>query len=128
MTPHLSAVGLVVSDLVRSFDCYRLLGLDLPTEPPDSPHFEVTLPGGLRLLWDTVESVRSFHPEFTPGTGGASLAFDCGSPDGVDATYKALLSASCTEVKAPWDAFWGQRYALVQDPDGHSIDLFAALS
>jgi len=28
--------------------------------------------------------------------------------------------------QAPWDAFWGQRYAVVIDPDGNWIDLFAA--
>jgi len=27
----------------------------------------------------------------------------------------------------PMDAFWGQRYAQVQDPDGTVIDLYAAL-
>jgi uncharacterized glyoxalase superfamily protein PhnB len=27
----------------------------------------------------------------------------------------------------PWDADWGQRYAQVKDPDGNSVDLFAAL-
>ncbi|MFZ2527715.1 MAG: VOC family protein [Rhodococcus sp. (in: high G+C Gram-positive bacteria)] len=128
MTPHLSAVGLVVNDLVRSFECYRLLGLDLPTELPDSPHFEVTLPGGLRLMWDTVESVRAFAPEFTLAPGGASLAFDCGGAEHVDATCTALLDAGCTQVKAPWDAFWGQRYAQLEDPDGYPIDLFAALA
>jgi uncharacterized glyoxalase superfamily protein PhnB len=30
-------------------------------------------------------------------------------------------------VKEPWDAFWGQRYAAVGDPDGNLIDLFAPL-
>jgi len=30
--------------------------------------------------------------------------------------------------KAPWDAFWGQRYAQVLDPDGNSVDLFAPLA
>jgi uncharacterized glyoxalase superfamily protein PhnB len=29
--------------------------------------------------------------------------------------------------KEPWDAFWGHRYAQLQDPDGVGIDLFAAL-
>lgn len=29
--------------------------------------------------------------------------------------------------KAPWDAFWGQRYAVVVDPDGNLVDLFADL-
>ena len=27
----------------------------------------------------------------------------------------------------PFDAFWGQRYATVRDPDGNAVDLFAAL-
>lgn len=27
----------------------------------------------------------------------------------------------------PWDAFWGQRYAVVHDPDGTPVDLFAGL-
>jgi hypothetical protein len=29
--------------------------------------------------------------------------------------------------KEPWDAFWGQRYAIVHDPDGNTVDLFAEL-
>jgi hypothetical protein len=27
----------------------------------------------------------------------------------------------------PWDAFWGMRYAVVFDPDGRPVDLFAVL-
>jgi hypothetical protein len=27
----------------------------------------------------------------------------------------------------PWDAFWGQRYAVVHDPDGNGVDLLAPL-
>ena len=29
--------------------------------------------------------------------------------------------------KPPWDAFWGMRYAIVHDPDGNPVDLFAPL-
>lgn len=32
-----------------------------------------------------------------------------------------------TGVKEPWDAFWGQRYCSVMDPDGNQIDIFANL-
>lgn len=127
MTIHFSAVGLVVEDLGRSFECYRRLGLDLPTEAPDVPHFEVTTAGGVRLMWDTIESVSSFDPDFEPGQGGPSLAFDCGSPSEVDETYASLVAVGCAPAMKPWDAVWGQRYACVLDPDGHSIDLFAAL-
>jgi uncharacterized glyoxalase superfamily protein PhnB len=27
----------------------------------------------------------------------------------------------------PWDAFWGQRYALLRDPDGVEVNLYAPL-
>ena len=37
------------------------------------------------------------------------------------------LRPATTGHHEPWDAFWGQRYATVLDPDGNSVDLFAAL-
>ena len=36
-----------------------------------------------------------------------------------------IRDAGFTVVKEPWDAFWGQRYAIVADPDGYMVDLFA---
>ncbi|EHK83203.1 glyoxalase/bleomycin resistance protein/dioxygenase [Rhodococcus pyridinivorans AK37] len=79
-----------------------MLGLDLPTEAPEVPHFEVTLPGGLRLMWDTVESVRSFDPEFEPSSGStAALTFDCGSPEAVDATLAVLVEAGALRRRHP---------------------------
>jgi uncharacterized glyoxalase superfamily protein PhnB len=30
-------------------------------------------------------------------------------------------------LRSPFDAFWGQRYATVLDPDGNTVDLFAPL-
>jgi uncharacterized glyoxalase superfamily protein PhnB len=46
----------------------------------------------------------------------------------VDATYADLVGAGYEGHLEPWDAFWGQRYAAVNDPDGHTVDLFAPLS
>ena len=34
---------------------------------------ETTLPGGLRLAWDTQETVRSFLPDWQPATGGSDF-------------------------------------------------------
>jgi hypothetical protein len=60
-----------------------------------------------------VATVHSFAPEWTKPSGGnaMSLAFRCA--DRGD--------------REPWDAFWGQRYARVEDPDGNVVDLFAPL-
>jgi catechol 2,3-dioxygenase-like lactoylglutathione lyase family enzyme len=128
MTIRFNVIGVVVADMGRSLAFYRRLGLDLPASADDQPHVEVALPGGLRLAFDTIETIRSFDPSWSPPSGGhrMALAFECDSPDEVNATFKELVAAGYSGHLEPWDAFWGQRYATVADPDGNGVDLFAA--
>ncbi|MFZ5991032.1 MAG: VOC family protein [Deinococcota bacterium] len=123
---RLDLVGLVVRDMKASLDFYRRLGFDLPAEADREGHVEASLSGGLRFAWDTLEVMRSFDPsyELHPAHAGAYL---CDSPAEVDAKYAELVGAGYQSHKEPWDAFWGQRYAQVKDPDGHTVDLFAPL-
>jgi|SRR5687767_5162444 catechol 2,3-dioxygenase-like lactoylglutathione lyase family enzyme len=130
MSPRFSAIGLVSSDMARSLAFYRDLGLDVPADATaDAPHVEVPLPGGLRLLLDPVETVRSFDPEWTSPTGSsrAGIALECDDPSEVDEVWKAMVAAGHQGHLEPWDAVWGQRYASLTDPDGNTVDLFAAL-
>jgi uncharacterized glyoxalase superfamily protein PhnB len=130
MTVQFDLIGLVVADMATSLAFYRLLGLDIPAEADGEPHVEVVVRGGLRLAFDTVDTVRSFDPKWTAPSGGPgmSLAFHCGDPGDVDETYARLVAAGYASHREPWDAFWGQRYAQVHDPDGNSVDLFAPLA
>jgi catechol 2,3-dioxygenase-like lactoylglutathione lyase family enzyme len=130
MQARLDMIGLVVQDMGRSLAFYRRLGLAVPAEADREPHVETTLPGGLRLAWDTVETVRSFDPDWTAPSGSprVGLAFLCDSPADVDRAFAELVAEGYEGHKEPWDAFWGQRYAMVHDPDGNSVDLFAPLS
>lgn len=129
MTPRFDLIGLVVADMARSLEFYRRLGLDVPEGAEGEPHVELTLDGGMRLAWDTIETIRSFDPAWSPPSGGhrIGLAFACATPDEVDAVFADLVGAGHVGHLAPWDAFWGQRYAAVLDPDGNSVDLFAPL-
>ncbi len=43
----------------------------------------------------------------------------------MDAFYTELTGAGCHGERTLWDAPWGQRYAVVGDPDGHGVALFA---
>ncbi|MBQ0852618.1 MULTISPECIES: VOC family protein [Streptomyces] len=130
MTPRFDLIGLVVSDMAASLAFYRRLGLTFPEGAESLPHVEAELPGGLRFALDTEDTIRSFHPDWRPPTGGGriALAFLCDSPADVDATYEALLAAGHTAELKPFDAPWGMRYATVQDPDGNGVDLFAHLA
>jgi catechol 2,3-dioxygenase-like lactoylglutathione lyase family enzyme len=129
MTARFEAIGLVVADMGKSLAFYRRLGLDLPAAADAEPHVDLELTPGIRLLWDTAENVRSFDPTWSPPSGGArmGLAFGCDSPADVDRLYTELINAGYEGHLAPWDAFWGQRYASVRDPDGNGVDLFAPL-
>lgn len=127
MQARLDMIGIVAQDLARSLAFYRLLGLEIPPDAEQQPHVETTLPGGMRLAWDTVETIRSFDPSWQPPSGSPriGLAFRFETPAEVDAAYQTLTAAGYEGHKAPWDAPWGQRYALVHDPDGNGVDLFA---
>jgi catechol 2,3-dioxygenase-like lactoylglutathione lyase family enzyme len=122
-------IGIVVADMPASLAFYRRLGFDIPTGVDTEPHVEITLPNGLRLAWDPVATIHSFDPGWEKPSGGArvALAFKCDSPAEVDAVYADLTGAGYRGHLAPFDAFWGQRYATVHDPDGNGVDLFAAL-
>jgi uncharacterized glyoxalase superfamily protein PhnB len=129
MTARFFATGLVVNDMGRALAFYRLLGLDIPADADELPHVDVPLPTGGRLMFDTVETVHSFDPGWEAPRGGhrVGLAFECESPSDVDAVFGTLVGAGHETHLEPWDAVWGQRYASVRDPDGNSIELFAAL-
>jgi catechol 2,3-dioxygenase-like lactoylglutathione lyase family enzyme len=125
--PDLNAIGIVASDMAASIRFYRLLGLDVP-ETSDEGHVDTFLPNGVRFMLDTEEVVRSFKEDWTRETGNQiSLAFECASPEEVDEAYARVTGSGFDGEKEPWDAFWGQRYALLRDPDGVEVNLYAAL-
>jgi catechol 2,3-dioxygenase-like lactoylglutathione lyase family enzyme len=124
--PALNAIGIVSKDLGASVRFYRLLGVAFPD--PDGDHVEATLPNGVRLMLDALALIKSLDTDWTEPKGHRMvLAFECASPAEVDATHAKLTAAGHRSKTAPWDAFWGQRYAQVLDPDDNVVDLFAAL-
>jgi catechol 2,3-dioxygenase-like lactoylglutathione lyase family enzyme len=130
MAPKLDMIGIVVEDMGRTLAFYRELGFEFPDDAESKGHVEASLPGGLRVAWDTRAEIQSFDPDWTAATGGSgriALAFLVESPHEVDATYERLTTLGHEGVRPPWDAFWGQRYASISDPDGNGIDIFCPL-
>jgi len=128
MAPTFNAIGLSVADMATTLAFYRALGLDVPAEADTEQHAEVKLSSGMRLMWDTHDLLRSIDPDFTPAREpAASLAFECADATEVDATWAAMTAAGHHGHRAPWNAVWGQRYAVLHDPDGASVELYAWL-
>ncbi|WP_278263525.1 VOC family protein [Nocardia sp. AG03] len=129
MTPQLDVISLVVSDMAASVTFYRKLGLAFPEGAETEAHTEAPLGGGLRLALDTEAVIASFSPGWQPptGSGRSGIAFRCADPAEVDKLWAELVADGYHGELEPWDAFWGQRYASLADPDGQGIDLYAPL-
>jgi uncharacterized glyoxalase superfamily protein PhnB len=125
--PELNAIGIAVSDMGTSIRFYRLLGLDVP-ETPDEGHVDTFLPNGVRFMLDSEDVMRSFREGWQRQNGNQlGLALECASPAEVDEVYAQVTGGGFHGEKEPWDAFWGQRYATLLDPDGVEISLYAPL-
>ncbi|MFC9894205.1 VOC family protein [Nocardia sp. NPDC127579] len=129
MTPHLDFLSIVVSDLAASIAFYRRLGVDFPEHTDGESHVEATISGGIRVALDTEDVIRSFYPDWqaTPGNGRIGMAFRCADAAEVDSVFAELTAAGYNAELKPFDAVWGQRYAVIQDPDGNGVDLYAPL-
>ena len=123
-------IDMVVNNMDASLAFYRLLGLDLPEGQSKEPMVELVTSNGYHLSWSTVEMmVKQGGDKWAnlPARGRMRLAFQCDSPAEVDAVYERMITAGYTSETAPWDAFWGQRFAQLHDPDGALVDIFAPL-
>lgn len=129
MALNFDFIGIVTRDLTASLSFYRELGLDIPAGSENEPHVEAVLPNGMRVGWDTIETIQGFDSAYEPASGGhrVAFAFQADSPAEVDEVFARLIAAGHRGRVEPWDAFWGQRYATVVDPDGNAVDLYAPL-
>lgn len=122
----LDAIGIAAKDVNETISFYEILGLNF--KEFGEGHFEATLPSGLRIMLDSFELMKKINPEWKePVSPGVTLCFLQENPSNVDEVYLRLINSGAQSVKEPWDAFWGQRYSSVLDPNGNQIDLFASL-
>jgi uncharacterized glyoxalase superfamily protein PhnB len=122
---RLDAVSVTSTNIPRTVEFYSLLGFTFP-EYTGQQHVEAE--GDIRFMIDDAAMMKDIlGHEPAPGNH-SSFAIKCESPAEVDATAEALKAKGFVVLKEPWDAFWGQRYAIVKDPDGYMVDLFASLA
>ncbi len=126
--PTIAAVSVTSTDMRRSIAFYSALGFDFSAADPDQDHVEpASAPGDMRLMIDSASLIASITGVAPVPASHSAFALLCDSPAGVDAAAEAVSAAGFDVAKAPWDAFWGQRYAILRDPEGYLVDLFAPL-
>ncbi len=128
VVPNLHTIGIVATDMKKTLDFYRVLGLSIPEGLEAEDNVDVPLPDGVTLGFLSEAVARQADPRFqTPAGQSMNLQFSCADPSEVDTIYRRLVEAHYESYAEPWDAFWGQRFARIKDPDGRVVNLFAPL-
>lgn len=122
----IDAIGIVCRDLEKTISFYNILGIEFKKFGDD--HYEGETASGLRLMLDSLKLIKELNPAWNEVSGGnVIICFKQDASEDVDKLYEKLIEAGAKSVKSPWDAFWGQRYSSVLDPNGNQIDIFASL-
>ena len=122
-----SQVNVVARDLRRSLEFYRKLGVTFPRPlvNPAGTLFHASSEGenGATLELDSPE----FAPVWNAGWAGRSkitgrvvLTFRLATREAVDERFER---DGYRGLQPPFDAFWGARYAIIEDPDRVAIGL-----
>ena len=126
----LDQVNLVVRDLAASAAFYRRLGLVIhEAAHPDwaRHHATAIMPNGMRLELDSVAFAKQWNPGWK-GSGGGGMSvlfFSVPAREDVDAVFARMTEAGSAAQQRPEDAFWGARYAIVEDPDGNAVGIMS---
>lgn len=124
--PILNQVNLVVSDMDATVAFYRRLGLTIPDTDPSfqAHHRTAQQPNGIVLDLDSSEFARHWDEGWQ---SGAVIGFGVPSRERVDRIYTELTESGYVGQQPPYDAFWGARYAVVEDPDGNAVGIMSPI-
>jgi catechol 2,3-dioxygenase-like lactoylglutathione lyase family enzyme len=122
-------INLVVADLARSRAFYERLGIAFRARNRSgegSAEAWVSTNAGITVVLHSTE-FASWWDETAPqpSAGGPQVDLELESVESLDATVAALDIAGARTIKQPTDMPWGQRFAIVLDPDGHRVGLKA---
>ncbi|MHB8415609.1 MAG: VOC family protein [Acidiferrobacteraceae bacterium] len=133
-TLRLNQVNLVCHDVDASLAFYRALGIEIVEAPHGSDgirHARARFPDGFLLEFDNELLARVYNAAWRHDKGSRQdcsrivIGITLPTREAVDQCYAALTAAGYAGRQCPFDAFWGQRYAVVADPDGHDVGLMS---
>ena len=126
----LHQINIVVGDMRTSLAFYRLLGLSIQEVPLAewAPHHASGVTSnGMRVEFDSVAFAKQWNPGLDESNLGSAtiVFFHVTTREQVDRAHARVTAAGYRSHKAPEDAFWGARYAIVEDPDGNSVGIMS---
>jgi len=137
--PILNQINLVCGDVNASIEFYRRLGVDIPdakvwrtatgghhagvsNEPADQQvHFDLDSTA-FAQCWNSGWKGR------TDLRGRVVVGFSVPTRTDVDEIFRNMTAAGYRGLQEPYDALWGARYAVLEDPDGIAVGVMSPTS
>ena len=133
--PTLTQLNIVSSNPEASIAFYRRLGLDIPDRQvwgtATGVHHVSAEDAGIDFDLDSTAFAQLWNSGWRGRedlAGRAVVGFHVASREEVDLLYGEMTAAGHRGLQAPCDAFWGARYAIVEDPDGIAVGLMSPKS
>lgn len=137
--PTLNQLNIVSGNVDASIAFYRKLGIDIPdpriwrtaTGVHHVSAIEAEAPDAATLDLDSAAFAQIWNKGWVGRkdlAGRVVVGFSVGSREEVDRLYGEMTAAAHRGLQAPFDAFWGARYAIVEDPDGIAVGLMSPIS
>jgi uncharacterized glyoxalase superfamily protein PhnB len=125
-SPRFNLVDIVARDYEATVAFYRRLGADVEDSavgPVRHAHIEFD---GVEIHLDNEYLAALYNSSWQEGEQTrVVLGWQVATRDDVDATYADMTTAGYASVQIPYDTFWGARYAIVGDPDGHHVGIMS---
>jgi catechol 2,3-dioxygenase-like lactoylglutathione lyase family enzyme len=137
--PTLSQINLVCGDLDASITFYRRLGMEIPETgiwrtPTGGHHTSAIGPSTDEAVGFDLDST-AFAQIWNSGWKGRTdlrgrivVGFQVATRAVVDEVFRDMTGAGYRGLQEPYDALWGARYAVIEDPDGIAVGLMSPIS
>ena len=118
---------IVVRDMAAAVDFYGRLGVEIPDTQPEwqTHHRTAETAGDVEIDLDSSAFTTQWMAGWPPAQTGVVLDFRVADRGDVDVLYEELTAAGYAGLQPPYDAFWGARYAHVEDPSGNAVGLMS---
>ncbi len=120
----LDMIGLNVKDIKKSVEFYKIIGLDITYGTDNDQYVEVGNER-IRISLNNTEMIQDLSQRSISNTDiKCELAFLCEDEKEVNGHIENMRKHKIEILQEPFHAPWNQYYAMVQDPDGHTISFF----
>jgi catechol 2,3-dioxygenase-like lactoylglutathione lyase family enzyme len=128
----LNTISIVVRDMAATIAFYRRLGVNIPEDSVwlangVGHHVTVKMANDFNLDFDSEAMTKAYDPAWKPGAGANAIIFHVSTREDVDRLYSVMTAAGHVSHLGPFDAFWGARYAVIDDPDGNHVGIMSPM-